>query len=398
MDAQFSNITAISSTDNGGIYDIAFNHYGNRMAMCCSNQFVTVWNKINDWNEWIKTADWKAHTTPPLKITWVHPEFGQALATCSSDRSVAIWEEMLDIDRKIDQGWVRKTSILVSTALITDIKFAPKNVGLLLAICSSDDFIRIFKALDVLDLSRWCLLQQVSYRHRPKCIAWNPNGTSDNHSFKYFKIDNIDESDELNRDVGSIYSLYPRVVYEPTACLVLSQDPMLVVGFDDEQCKTDDKIKLLLYASHYQRWNKTEFSIKDKCISKITNPICDLAFANRLGRTYDLLAVASSDIKIFALYQVYNQSHSSFKFQWLFCLMYSLPCDHYSIWRISWNPFGNILISAGDDGNVRLWKQYQVLIKKEDKRTTKQKTIFRMKHLEHRWESVKIIKMSDFQS
>ena len=27
------------------------------------------------------------------KVTWAHPEFGQVLATCSFDRSVAVWEE-----------------------------------------------------------------------------------------------------------------------------------------------------------------------------------------------------------------------------------------------------------------------------------------------------------------
>lgn len=27
------------------------------------------------------------------RVTWAHPEFGQVLATCSFDRTVAIWEE-----------------------------------------------------------------------------------------------------------------------------------------------------------------------------------------------------------------------------------------------------------------------------------------------------------------
>ena len=26
-------------------------------------------------------------------MTWAHPEFGQVLATCSFDRTVAVWEE-----------------------------------------------------------------------------------------------------------------------------------------------------------------------------------------------------------------------------------------------------------------------------------------------------------------
>jgi len=27
------------------------------------------------------------------KVTWAHPEFGQVLASCSFDRTAAVWEE-----------------------------------------------------------------------------------------------------------------------------------------------------------------------------------------------------------------------------------------------------------------------------------------------------------------
>jgi len=40
------------------------------------------------------TASWKAHSGSVWKVTWAHPEFGQVLATCSFDRTAAIWEEI----------------------------------------------------------------------------------------------------------------------------------------------------------------------------------------------------------------------------------------------------------------------------------------------------------------
>ncbi|XP_014279140.1 nucleoporin SEH1 [Halyomorpha halys] len=397
MDLESSYIQAISSKDKVTIYDISFNHYGKRMAVCSSDQLITVWDQVNDSKEWKKTAEWKPHEFSPLKITWVHPEFGHALATCSVDRYVAIWEEIQDDNNsKIEQVWVQRASLLGSTTFITDIKFAPKTVGLLLAICSSDGFIRIFKSLDILDLSRWSLQQEVCYRHRVSCIAWNPNGVNNGYSCKYFKIDNVHSSDRLRKDAGSLYSLYPSVINEPNAYIVLSQDPMLVVGFDNEDCQTEDKIKILLYASRYQRWNKTEFSIKDKYLSEITDPIRDLAFSVRLGRTYDLLAVATKDIKIYALYQLFNQSHLSFRFQ--ICLINSFQCHNSSILRINWNPLGNILISSGDDGYVKVWKQYQVLSEKKEEKPLRQKTSFQMKNLQYCWKSVRIIKISGLQS
>lgn len=35
----------------------------------------------------------QTHSGSVWRVTWAHPEFGQVLATCSFDRTVAIWEE-----------------------------------------------------------------------------------------------------------------------------------------------------------------------------------------------------------------------------------------------------------------------------------------------------------------
>jgi len=40
------------------------------------------------------TASWKAHSGSVWKVTWAHPDFGQVIATCSFDRTAAIWEEV----------------------------------------------------------------------------------------------------------------------------------------------------------------------------------------------------------------------------------------------------------------------------------------------------------------
>jgi len=35
----------------------------------------------------------QCHSGSVWRVTWAHPEFGQVLATCSFDRTVAVWEE-----------------------------------------------------------------------------------------------------------------------------------------------------------------------------------------------------------------------------------------------------------------------------------------------------------------
>jgi len=52
-----------------------------------------VWDEDEHGN-WHLTASWKAHSGSVWKVTWAHPEFGQVLATCSFDRTAAVWEEI----------------------------------------------------------------------------------------------------------------------------------------------------------------------------------------------------------------------------------------------------------------------------------------------------------------
>lgn len=52
-----------------------------------------VWDQDKH-GKWQLTASWKAHSGSVWKVTWAHPEFGQVLATCSFDRTAAVWEEI----------------------------------------------------------------------------------------------------------------------------------------------------------------------------------------------------------------------------------------------------------------------------------------------------------------
>ena len=99
------------------IHDVAYDFYGRRMATCSSDQSVKVWCYINisktslmlvmlasqvfdldENDEWRCTAEWKTHSGSVWKVNWAHPEFGQVLATCSFDRTAAIWEEIGQIN------------------------------------------------------------------------------------------------------------------------------------------------------------------------------------------------------------------------------------------------------------------------------------------------------------
>ncbi|XP_067135644.1 nucleoporin SEH1 [Centruroides vittatus] len=293
------------------IHDVAYDFYGRRMATCSSDHSVKVWD-LDENDQWHCTANWKTHSGSVWKVTWAHPEFGQVLATCSFDRTAAVWEELVSDssgNEGIQSHWVKRTSLVDSRTPVTDIKFAPKHLGLQLATCSATDgVVRIYEAPDVMNLSQWSLQHEITCKISCSCITWSPS------------------------------RIHP---------------PMIAVGSDDSSQTAGGKVLIYEYNENIRRWIKVE------TIVTITDPVRDITFAPNLGRSFNLLAVASKDVRIISLKPLIDQGNgnpqgSLSKFEIRQVGQFD---DHNSqVWRVSWNILGTILASSGDDGCVRLWK------------------------------------------
>ncbi|KAK7505768.1 hypothetical protein BaRGS_00003039 [Batillaria attramentaria] len=118
---------SISADHKDLIHDVSYDFHGRRMATCSSDQTVKVWEQGDD-GQWHCTASWKTHSGSVWRVTWAHPEFGQVLATCSFDRTAAVWEKEAG-----QNHWLKRTSLVDSRTSVTDVKFAPKHLGLQLA-------------------------------------------------------------------------------------------------------------------------------------------------------------------------------------------------------------------------------------------------------------------------
>ena len=62
-----------------------------------------------------------------------------------------------------------------SRTSVTDVKFAPKHMGLMLTTCSADGVVRIYEAPDVMNLSQWSLQHEISCKLSCSSISWNPS-------------------------------------------------------------------------------------------------------------------------------------------------------------------------------------------------------------------------------
>lgn len=298
------------------IHDVAYDHYGRRMATCSSDQSIKVWDIAEDGTSQ-QVAHWKAHSGSVWRVTWAHPEFGQVLATCSFDRTATIWEEVSageehagSSSESSSSSWVKRAYLVDSRTSVTDVKFAPKHLGLQLATCSSDGMVRIYEAPDVMNLSQWSPQLEINSKMSCSCIAWNPSR---------------------------------------------AHLPMIAVGSDEPSTSGNSKVQIYEFNENSRKWVKVE------AIVGATEPVHDLAFAPNFGRSYHLLAIASRDVKIVSLKPVTpgkdaNVANFSNYSKFEIRQIASFNEHNSQVWRVSWNVTGTILASSGDDGCVRLWK------------------------------------------
>jgi nucleoporin SEH1 len=152
------------------IHHVSFDIYGRRMATCSGDRVVKVWDLQAD-GSWQLASDWPAHRSGVEYLGWSHPEFGTLIATAGSDHDVKIWEERLEGYRKV---WSPRALLSEARRSVHCCEFAPRHFGLQLATGSADGWVRIYEAVDILNLSQWPLQGSIQAFGEPgvTCLSW----------------------------------------------------------------------------------------------------------------------------------------------------------------------------------------------------------------------------------
>eukprot|EP00474_Spongospora_subterranea_P003018 CRZ03476.1 hypothetical protein [Spongospora subterranea] len=175
------------------------------------------------------------------RVAWAHPEFGQIIAACSSDCNVVIFEEILEGGDSAC-SWVERARMVDNHGEIHALEFAPRHLGLLLAALGEDGVVRIYEAVDIMQMSVWPLRDEFSLL--PKSA----------------------------QQYSSISSLsFNQSSFDP---------PQIVIGHLDS-------VQIYQYYQQHRRW---------QMIGEVVSGfVVDVSWAPSLARSYNLIASAFAE-------------------------------------------------------------------------------------------------------
>ncbi len=87
----------MASFDSGHadqVHDAQLDYYGRRLATCSSDRTIKVFEVAGE--QHVQIADLRGHEGPVWQVAWAHPKYGSLLASCSFDHRIIVWKESAD--------------------------------------------------------------------------------------------------------------------------------------------------------------------------------------------------------------------------------------------------------------------------------------------------------------
>jgi len=276
-----SNTTSFDTQHEDMIHDVQMNYYGRRMATCSSDKSIKIWDLALDGSTTL-TSELKSHEGPVWQVGWSHPKFGNYLASCSYDRKVIIWKETNKND------WKPVFEYSGHELSVNSIAWAPPEYGLILACASSDTHISILshKGGDVFSEEKF-----PAHEIGVNAVSWSSATSS------------------IKRLVSG-------------GC--------------------DNSVKIWRFSETESQWKL------EQKLEAHSDWVRDVAWAPNIGLPSTTIASCSQDGSVI----VWVQEEPDPRF--LHKVIYK---SKDVVWRVSWSITGNILAVSGGDNKVTLWKE-----------------------------------------
>ncbi|KAI9814489.1 MAG: GTPase-activating protein S13 [Thelocarpon impressellum] len=271
------------------IHDAVLDYYGRRLATCSSDRTIKIFEVEGETHRLTETL--KGHEGAVWCVAWAHPKYGNILASAGYDGKVFIWRE---------QGgqWQKVFDFALHTASVNIVSWSPHESGCLLACASSDGAVSILEFKD----NSWEHKIFPAHGIGANAVSWAPASSP-----------------------GSLVSSAP-----PTAAL-----RRFVTGGSDNLVKIWD-------------WNPELKSYAPSLtLTGHTDWVRDVAWSpSILSKSYIASASQDKTVRIWT-------SDPARPLDWTAAV---LPFDAV-VWRVSWSLSGNVLAVSGGDNKVSLWKE-----------------------------------------
>ncbi|KAG8905412.1 hypothetical protein FRC01_008359 [Tulasnella sp. 417] len=364
--------------------DAAYDYYGLRLATCGLDQKIKIWKLDEATGTWSAEDEWKAHDAPIVKLSWAHPEHGSVIASCSFDRTVKIWEERKHEPKASSAvgRWGLRTTLTEARGSVRSVEFAPPYFGLKLATISTDMYLRTYECLEVHNLSSFTVLEELDMSTVSSPLLTGQGTPTLTAASLEPASPSLGPQMHPSSSVTGIVLPAPG---GPSPAANPSNVQMTRPGIGAREadggwclswCKEKWWGELIAVGSGTTGVLKIiEFPPNQHPITHLTltqepptakgarpgKPlaITSVSWAPTCGRSYHLVATGSRDglVRIWKLRSPKQVGAPGEDGQWIATLVAEFDDHGASVSRVEWNVTGTILSSAGDDGNVRLYKQ-----------------------------------------
>lgn len=126
-------MVTIGNAHDDLIHDAVLDYYGRRLATCSSDRTIKIFEVDQNAENYKLIETLHGHDGPIWQVTWAHPKFGSIFASCSYDGRALIWKEQPDTNT-----WSVIAEHNVHLASVNSVSWGPHEFGAVLLCTSSD--------------------------------------------------------------------------------------------------------------------------------------------------------------------------------------------------------------------------------------------------------------------
>ncbi|KAL8949656.1 MAG: hypothetical protein Q9222_004257 [Ikaeria aurantiellina] len=271
------------------IHDAVLDYYGRRLATCSSDRTIKIFEIEGENHKLTETL--RGHDGAVWCVSWAHPKYGNILASSSYDGKVLIWREQ-------NGQWAKVADFNHHAASVNIVSWSPHESGCLLACASSDGDVSVIEFNE----GNWGHVKFPAHGLGVNAVSWAPAMVP-----------------------GSLVSSKPD----------LGAQRRFATGGSDCLVKIWD-------------WNREDNSYTPTLsLTGHTDWVRDVAWAPTvLQKSYIASASQDKTVRIWTS----DPAHPN---EWKSTV---LNFDAV-LWRVSWSLSGNVLAVSGGDNKVSLWKE-----------------------------------------